>query len=284
MNKYRDAKRMVAFLVCGGVLLAASAFGALITDGLQLRYQSEDWAIATSQVGTWNNSGDAGDDGDLVQLSTAARPEITDNAVNGKDAASFDGADLLRVTDNATLSSALDVSANDGMTFFSVVRFGSLGGTQFVINPIYSGNSPLKILTVGSTLYAQSRTSGGAAQNSSATVSADEWMVIAGVWNGAADTVQLWVNGEAQTAATAASVTISGTDFTQLDIGNTGYDGEMAEILIYNKALNSTEMADNFDALNSTYAIPEPATLGLFALALGALTYRRRIRRPFQGR
>jgi len=70
-------------------------------------------------------------------------------------------------------------------------------------------------------------------------------------------------------------------NWTQLVLGNSGNNqnyanANIAEMLVYDRALTTTEIAEVNDYLVAKYAIPEPATLGLVLLMGGGLLFVRR--------
>jgi len=73
----------------------------------------------------------------------------------------------------------------------------------------------------------------------------------------------------------------AGQDWARIVLGNSGNNNNyananIAEMLVYDHALTTTEIAEVNAYLVNKYAIPEPATLGLIAVMAGGLLFVRR--------
>ena len=102
----------------------------------------------------------------------------------------------------------------------------------------------------------RSETLGGSA---SATVPANDWVHIAGAWNGSAaeDSIKLFVNGELEATDTPSSagspdaqeegLTLGTPDNS---IGNYIFDGRIDEVAFYNKSMSEDEVVSRYQTNN----------------------------------
>jgi hypothetical protein len=104
----------------------------------------------------------------------------------------------------------------------------------------------------------------------SATISTDTWYIV-GV-NRASDTIQMWLNGATDGSSVSNTNDFTGTDDVYVgarldsapDTTGQGTDGEIAEILVWKKALNTTERAFIVTYLQDKWLnYPPPADIQL---------------------
>jgi hypothetical protein len=101
------------------------------------------------------------------------------------------------------------------------------------------------------------------AETARATLARDRWHQFVGTWNGI-DTVSSYLNGEFVGSGTitptgvpdTGSLLIGGTNGSTLS-GSPGtfYDGNIAAVMLYNRALSLAEVNNNFEALRSRFGI-----------------------------
>jgi hypothetical protein len=100
-----------------------------------------------------------------------------------------------------------------------------------------------------------------ASVRSTTVIPSNTWFHIAGVRNGS--TGYLYVNGVLNKQATVTTNTVSADTDSQFFIGNIsrtsnlseGWNGQIAAVSIYNRALTANEVAQNFAALRGRYGI-----------------------------
>jgi hypothetical protein len=95
------------------------------------------------------------------------------------------------------------------------------------------------------------------------TLARDRWHQFVGTWDGV-NTVSSYLNGEFVASSTitptgapdTGSIVIGGTDSATLS-GSPGtyYDGNIAAVMLYNRALSLAEVTNNFEALRDRYGI-----------------------------
>ena len=101
--------------------------------------------------------------------------------------------------------------------------------------------------------------------NSSAAVGLDvnipanEWKHVVAVVDGTAKTIVVWLNGVEQLSNPVVNVTTTQTTITDLGRYQNGNDhhwnGRKGEARIYNRALTSTEISQNFNATRAKYGV-----------------------------
>jgi VCBS repeat-containing protein len=98
--------------------------------------------------------------------------------------------------------------------------------------------------------------------NSSAIVSlglnipANQWIHVVAVFDGTANTIAVWLNGVLDAAVNVTSTQTTIDTFYRLGLNNTHeFDGNVAETRIYNRALTSTEISQNFNATRGKYGV-----------------------------
>lgn len=190
-----------------------------------------------------------------VQATGTKRPAVdTTNTSNGLQTASFDGGDTL------VLPSALYTIANGANTQFVVSRTTVNNTEQRLVSFTEAGSMRCGIeyvvATTSATYY--NRTSYAGIANTNVTTKSD-YNLLRGQYNGGT-TLSLAVNGG--TAATNAN----GQTENGVDAGHIGSNvdtsryltGNIAEIIIYNRALSSSEITQVEIYLANKYGIYHP--------------------------
>ena len=110
-------------------------------------------------------------------------------------------------------------------------------------------------------------------------------MIISAVWGGD-DTITQWVNGKKDFPGAGADAAPSGHLFTQIgkraDVSSAFFNGNISEILIYDRSLSGAERQQVEAFLGDKYTmaiVPEPSTVALLVLAITAMMSARRRRR-----
>lgn len=100
------------------------------------------------------------------------------------------------------------------------------------------------------------------AETARATLARDRWHQFVGTWDGAS-TVSSYLNGVFVGSATitptgvpdTGSILIGGSTATVGGAGGTFYDGNIAAVMMYNRALSLAEVTNNFEALRDRFGI-----------------------------
>lgn len=218
--------------------------------GLQAWYDTTDDSYltldGTAITQMLDRSGNGNDTG--VQGTASARPTRTDNQINGLQAAVFDDSDYL------DLPSALYTLPEGDSTIFTVVNRAVDGVVDRIISFGVSGSTRLTLgyasteeaLFVNNTSFTEVR--------ADADTGVDN--IITGFRSGTTQSIS--VNGG---AATTDSNAVNGTGVNQGRIGvNPAADsnflnGIFAELLIFNRALTSTEIDNINTYLSNKYNI-----------------------------
>ena len=266
-------KTITSFVVCLlAVLLTTSDLSADLVTGmgeidnthatLFARYDADNYNGTT-----WTDSSSgAGND---LTLSAGDKPDlIVGGGPNGQNFADFDGNDRI-------YASASDLTGGQ-YTVFMVSRLDSItdgyffdGTTSSQRGALFagSGGAPNKYSMYG----------GGSTLNSTADAVTGEWLLHTLVFDNAG-TSSHSINGALQYSGSISVGTwqtiILGARYTQ---GNR-LDGGIADFLVYNEVLDSTEIGQVETALNNVYfaAIPEPSSFLMMTSCIGFLAFRRR--------
>jgi hypothetical protein len=237
------------------------------------------------EVGLWQNTGSAGSSGDASMYSPGFLPTFHANVLNGKPVVRFDGAN-----DYLGSSSVLSLIGSSAWTTFAIFRATTLNNN----NDVYGYNSQAIWMDAGGNL-------GMPVQALYGTPS-----VMAYTWAGAASPLQTISLGQftfavashtsglvsIQSAGAGSGSTGTVTSATGADAAGTGLrvgkggqtlDGDLAELLMYNRTLTTLEMDSVTAYLDTKYdlgliPIPEPTTVALLCgagLALVGLRFRR---------
>lgn len=116
----------------------------------------------------------------------------------------------------------------------------------------------------------------GASSSSGATV-ANSFNVVGGSWDGSSELVTFWTDATGTSgSASATGANMQPEDHLYIRIGGGStspgndapalfFEGDIAEILIYNRLLSQAEIDSVSNYLYNTHVIPEPSTYALFA-------------------
>jgi len=270
-----------AILACGGL---AHGQTLTVTNGLALWLKADSLALSDGQsVSTWTDSSTNGNN--ATQGTVSAQPMFHTGLFNGKPGVRFDG-----TSDFLALSR---IGLPSGLTYFAVFRTTSTDSTRG-----YAGNAALTILGDNHPLFVyngfgvtggkgefnafdQPSGSGWEHYNSATTVNDGVARDMIATFASSDNTPRLYVNGLLEASGTTdygePFVGINRVGGGYLDGSGTGdlYDGDLAEILIYDTVLSGSDRQSAHEYLVAKYALPEPSAIALLAVT-GVLLWRRR--------
>ncbi len=215
-------------------------------------------------VATWADQ--SGNGYDATQSTTAARPTFIASGLNGLPVVRFDGTD-----DRLALgSSALGMLRNvAGATVFVVVKYSNTAGanrTSFFISLGGSTSARVQIRTtttpkyqvIGRRLDADSSQNVASSQDTSTT----NFVIHSAFFNYQNTLLQQYINGtlDGQKTDFQTAGNTSDTSSNTILIGTDGalsayLNGDIAEIIVYNRALNTSELAQVHRYLSRKWGI-----------------------------
>jgi len=260
-------------IVVVSVLALASTASAVIVDGsLVTHLEGDSLGLADGvPVATWTDLSPGGL-GDATQPTAGIQPTyvIDPGTFNGHNSVQFDGTD-----DWMDMVDLVDVSE---FTLFLVGKFNATGTDQyFVSGQPGAGDTRLRIAEYGWSGYFRYRAGDSDYSSFDVAVMKDleaHVFAIDDVSNGWLDKAALanpHGNTKSGTAALAMGAYYGGADPTPAY--RNFLNGEIAEIVLYNRTLSTAEVEQINAELYAKY-VPEPATMVL--LGLGAVLLRRR--------
>ena len=244
-----------AFLLQQGMVVPQSP-DTIANLKLWLKADSLDGTADGTPIGIWNDSSSNGFS--VSQATSAYQPVFKTNQVNGKPVLRFDGTHM-------SMKGAFTGSITD-KTMFVVVRLATL-------TPGSAGCDPVSIQTGASgsfdaivySEYTQKRWHNGSDYftRTPATVSPTDETSTSPLLIAIRSTTSSYIlyrNGsQLQSTASYSPITFNAGDFVigqRLSGTTNGYhNGDIAEILIYNRALTSAERLQVEDYLNKKYGL-----------------------------
>jgi hypothetical protein len=204
---------------------------------------------AGASVSTWLDASGGGHH--ATQASATNQPTYQANAVNGRPVVRFDG-------------------TNDYLSLSGTIVSGAQARTVFVVGkPTVIGNKGFVDLGNGATTgggfmvtpeYA-TRVSGGNAIWGPAATAGDATLVVVQLSGTTTSALSAWANGTAltlsgstnATVATAGSGTVGG--WTAAPVSSNSYNGDLAEIVVYNRLLDTAERQSLEQHLAAKYGL-----------------------------
>lgn len=235
-----------------------------VTDHLVERFRASDLSLNNGQiVSSWPDTATA--DGQTQTATSGGNPTFAANVTpSGEPAVRFDGNDQLRT------SIAPGIGNTSGFVFFAVIKANSPPGNGGVGNGsgpyIWDRDSsvsdpPLTSLKSDGGRYAfQKRYNNGSGLGgpiSSTPISTSDYQIVAIRRNRSANQFELWVDGvrEATGSDSGAALTPQPIVIGNHSGGSGGFDGDIAELLIYEDELTDTEFESVGAYLESRYGL-----------------------------
>lgn len=205
----------------------------------------------SGSLATWVDK--SGNGVNFTQSTAGSRPTIQSNIVNGKRVIRFDGSDDI-------MSNTVYMGTTKS-TIFAVAKGNASGGHNRIL---HAGSSTDGIMFFGSYLgnfaafYGNGSWNDTSANTRTISVTTD-YRILSAV-NDAGSTTTLaypYVNGLEQNAKTGTTTT-----YTGLLLGGYGggqyWDGDIAEVIVYNRALTDAERKKVENYLGEKYNLPSP--------------------------
>jgi hypothetical protein len=244
-----------------------------VTAGLAMRFVADSISGSNgAPVTSWPETSGAGLPAAVGP--TSHQPTLVTGAVNGHQAVSFSGTGQYLTLSGAALS--VTTSAT-GYTIIAVTKPVSNSANRDVVHwknansssprlsmQAYSGGvwSATAASADGSTSSTQG-ISGGSVTNGSWQVTTAEWVFTAATGTPAAGTGSLFVNGTSvdvenvgltgTSTTTAQSTSVIGCD--SISLNQDFFDGQIAEILFYKRALTATERGQVHSYVQTQYGV-----------------------------
>lgn len=258
-----------------GAALASSV--DIASNGLLLRLRADQGITMTgSGITTWADiSGNSNNY--TANTVWGAAPTYSADGFGTQNRASVDlltGNDILMGP-----SLGLDCSTGVARTVFVVMQQTGTSTTGAVFGK--NGSNPYGFyVEMNSSGYPYLETFGAGNVAGSATAPTDILAVCA-AYDGATTNSLAWIVGNGAVGSNSATASWAGTNTWKTQIGNTSvknstsFVGKIAEIVVYDRALTTEELAQNVGYYKSYYlGVPEPGTFALLGMGLfGLLAY-----------
>jgi len=243
-------------------------------------------ATTAGKVDTWTNQGIGGDAQALG--GTTANPDAVSMFMpNGTThtVTDFDG-----VGNHLTIGS--DAANYDGKAFTWTILYKPnadqsgknllMNAYSFTADPNTSNANAVwgTFMNSGNNTYALGRTSTGGFKGVATGATDSDWHIMTAKWDGS-NRLYAWLDGAYLGNATSVSADPTGHLRTRIGSNASAtagsfFNGQIAEIRIYNESLSDAARGVVEDDLKNTYIIPEPATLGMVVLLGSAMLWVRK--------
>jgi hypothetical protein len=217
--------------------------GRIVTDGLILSLDASDRNSYASGSATWTDLSGNGNTGTLVNGPTFS-------SANGGSIV-FDGAnDYVDISTTPNLTNPLTVCAfvNTSVT---------TGSNQVIFGPSANGNDNWLSVSGNKVQIFSTQTSdvNNFTITGTTTIEANKWYHITGIVNN--NVTSLYVNGVFEVASSAQVFTVGGWNSTarigQRATGQFPFNGSIAYVHGYNRALSASEVLQNYNASKSRF-------------------------------
>lgn len=248
---------------------ASGGFSPTDISGIKLWVKADQLSLSDGDpVSTWADQSGLGND---ITSSGSNRPTFKTGILNSLPVVRFDGSD-----DFMEKSSFSGVDGVAGMTIFLVVKMASFSNDQtfvskwdyntqgsFAWQSAYDNANPNE--QSGIFIADAVNDAGNNKAETTDNTSLSSFGILTMVYDGSltnANRVKMYYNGTARTMSTSGTIPTALTTATSsLKIGKFGgaltryFNGDFAEIIIYNSALNSTDRASVRTYLQTKYGL-----------------------------
>lgn len=270
MNLLFHHRRFFVMVLAGVLTTAAHAQELTVTNGLQLWLRADAGVTAeANQVSAWADQSPAGNN--ASQTDPGWTPTLVPDALNGKPVLRFDGEDdFLEIPDSESLSGA------DDLTTFFVVKFDDFVGYQTVwAKTVVNLPGPTDFYLLPGSGAPRVYRGNGTDQNlgflDGPALRSQTYLIVG--FDSSDGTVSHYLSGQATATSPLTAETADGD--ASLLIGTRGdfftkLKGDLAELVIYDRALTPTERAALVDYLATKYNIQNlPPTVSFTANPAG---------------
>lgn len=276
-----------------GICVTGYAQTLSVTNGLTVQLKADGILYAGdlvspvsdgSTVGIWENAGSAGAPGNAQNGSAGFQPTYHANVLNGLPVVRFDG-----INDYLGAASVSSLIGSSSWTTFAIFRAITMtdnndvygynsqaiwgdSGSGYIGMPVeaYSGTPSVMAYTWNATASPKQ------------TINLGQFTFAVASHSGLSNYIQSASAGSGNPGTVTSGPGADEPTTGALSVGKYGQtlDGDIAEILMYNRTLTSEEFDSVTAYLNEKYAlgilpIPEPSTAILFAIAACAILRRR---------
>lgn len=236
---------------------AASGAPPPVTQGLEARFVADDATpLVDGTLDVWSDS--SGTSLEASQRTGDRRPLVVSNGLNGHSIVVFDGID-----DGLSLSDNLFSSSSLPKTIFAVVRSGDVNGHIIGTGSSSSGYLPsygnALIVLANNFAYKANAGSSGLLVASNDSTLDGSWQVLSAVVSDGATTLA------ARCSSTTDASSTNPYGYGASTIGSSGsgvdpFEGDIAEILVYDGELTPAEIASVRSDLANDYGLTLPPT------------------------
>jgi hypothetical protein len=221
-----------------------SAFLPTDITGLQAWYKADAGITKDGgdQVSAWVDQ--SGNSLDLAQGTAADQPTWIDSRTNGLPAVHFDGTEHI---DGATFASAITQPAH---TFALVKKHSNTTGDRLIVTVPDGTTGPIYRDAGSGNISASNHIADGAVVNAGTSL----YRLVSIVWNGTSTTNQLNVDTPA-TSATNISGNLVEVSLGGYSNGGNESDVDIAEYLVYDDEITSTDLTNLQDYFKDRYAL-----------------------------
>jgi len=255
-----------------------------VTSGLTLHLRA-DTGVQTvngNEVISWQDL--SGNGWHMTNYAAAQRPSLVSSVVNGQPVIRFDGTDDFVDNQNTTLASFITASEFTIVTVFETSAMSQGAGAVFTQDMVLGDTAGYVGVVVESNLTTSAKTlsmynwDGDADVATIAGYDTGSFRVFSG-WHGGGTVFASTFVGNNSSAPSGNTQFLGG--FMRIgsgySAGTTYFNGDIAEIAIYNRALSDAErnLVANRLADNYALSVPEPASAALLGLG-GLFLWKRR--------
>jgi hypothetical protein len=217
----------------------------IVTDGLVLYLDAANTKSYVSGSTTWNDISRGGNTGTLVNGPTFNSANCGSIVFDGVD-------DYVNISTTPNLTNPLTICAfiNTSVT---------TGSNQVIYGPSANGQDNwLSISNNRAQIFAtQTSDVNNFSITGTKTIQANTWYHITGIVNN--NVISLYINGVFEAASSAQAFTIGGWNSTarigQRATGQFSFNGRIASVYGYNRALTAQEILQNYNATKSRFGL-----------------------------